>query len=253
MVCGTVQADCLIFSNSPDSAKILPGPCVARNVMKLLLVEDSPRLRKALQAGLRHSGFAVDCAADGKSGLHFALTVDYDVMVLDLMLPELDGLTVLRELREAGRNHPVLILSARDQVADRVRGLELGADDYLNKPFAFDELTARLNALVRRRYDRRNPVLRLGGIELDTALHRVRCAGAELRLTPNELALLELLALRRGRVVSLASLEDHLYSSDTSVTPNAIEAHVSALRRKLRAVGEPELIQTRRGFGYCIE
>ena len=203
--------------------------------------------------GLGRSGFAVDCVADGKTGLRYALGVDYDVMVLDLMLPELDGLSVLQQLREAGRNFPVLILSARDQVADRIRGLELGADDYLVKPFVFDELHARLQALVRRRYEQRSPLLQLGSVTLNTALHSVSCAGTELPLTPNETALFEFLALRRGRVVSLTSLADHLYAGDVAVTPNAIEAHVSALRKKLRAVGEPELIKTRRGFGYCIE
>ena len=221
--------------------------------MRLLLVEDSTRLRKSLGEGLRRSGFAVDSVADGKTGLRYALGGDYDVMVLDLMLPELDGLAVLQQLREAGRNFPVLILSARDQVADRIRGLELGADDYLVKPFAFDELHARLQALIRRRYEQRNPMLQLGSITLNTALHSVSCAAIELALTPNETALFELLALRRGRVVSLTSLADHLYAGDVAVTPNAIEAHVSALRRKLRAVGEPDLIKTRRGFGYCIE
>ena len=221
--------------------------------MRLLLVEDSTRLRKSIGEGLGRSGFAVDSVADGKAGLSYALGADYDVMVLDLMLPELDGLSVLQQLREAGRNFPVLILSARDQVADRIRGLELGADDYLIKPFAFDELKARLHALVRRRFEQRNPVLQLGTITLNTALHRASCATIELVLTPNELALFELLALRRGRVISLTSLADHLYSGNVAVTPNAIEAHISALRRKLRAVGEPALIQTRRGFGYCIE
>ena len=221
--------------------------------MRLLLVEDSTRLRKSLDEGLRRSGFAVDSVADGKTGLAYGLNADYDIMVLDLMLPEMDGLTVLQHLREAGRNFPVLILSARDQVSDRVRGLELGADDYLVKPFAFDELHARLQALIRRRYEQRNPVLLLGTITLNTALHSVSCAALELALTPNETALFELLALRRGRVVPLSSLADHLYAADVAVTPNAIEAHISALRRKLRAVGEPDLIKTRRGFGYCIE
>ena len=221
--------------------------------MRLLLVEDSERLRKSLGEGLRRSGFALDSVADGKAGLRYALDVDYDVMVLDLMLPEMDGLTVLQQLREAGRNFPVLILSARDQVVDRIRALELGADDYLVKPFVFDELHARLQALVRRRYEQRNPTLQLGTITLNTALHSVSCAATELALTPNETALFECLALRRGRVVSLTSLADHLYGGDLAVTPNAIEAHVSALRKKLRAVGEPDLIKTRRGFGYCIE
>lgn len=221
--------------------------------MRLLIVEDSVRLRKSLGEGLRRSGFAVDVVGDGEAGLRFALAVDYDIIVLDLMLPLLDGLSVLARLREQGRSANILILSAKDQVQDRIRGLELGADDYLIKPFAFDELLARLKALVRRGYGQRNPVIQLGRIELNTALHRVLCGGVELALTPHELGLLEYLALNRGRVVSPQSLEDHLYDSDAVVSRNAIEAHISALRKKLRGAGITQLIKTRRGFGYYIE
>lgn len=221
--------------------------------MKLLIAEDSPRLRLSLGEGLRRSGYAVDLVADGVSALRYALGSDYDAIVLDLMLPELDGLSVLRQLRASGRKTNVLILSARDQVQDRVRGLDLGADDYLIKPFDFDELLARLSALVRRRYDQRDPVLRLGGIELDLALHRAVRDGIEIPLTPSELALLEYLVLNRGRVVSVTSLEEHLYGSDTAVTRNAMEVQISSLRKKLRAAGEPELVQTRRGFGYFVD
>ncbi|MCP5424925.1 MAG: response regulator transcription factor [Gammaproteobacteria bacterium] len=221
--------------------------------MKLLIVEDSERLRKSLSEGLRRMGFAVDPVGDGETGLRFALAVDYDVIILDLMLPRLDGLTVLQRLREHGKNTHVLILSAKDQVQDRIRGLEWGADDYLVKPFSFDELLARLKALVRRCYQHHNPIIQLGCIELNTALHRAVSGDGEVPLTPNELALLEYLALNRGRVVSQRSLEDHLYDSDTVVTRNAIEAHISSLRKKLRAVGEAQLIKTRRGFGYYIE
>jgi DNA-binding response OmpR family regulator len=221
--------------------------------VKLLLIEDSQRLRKSLSEGLRRSGFAVDLAADGEAGARFALATEYDVIVLDLMLPKVDGLSVLQALRDRNRQTPVLILSAKDQVQDRIRGLELGADDYLVKPFAFDELHARLQALIRRRYESRNPIIRLGRIELNTSLHQLRCAGVEIKLTPHELALLEYLALNRGRVITLRSLEDHLYASDAAVSSNAIEAHVSALRRKLRAASGTELVKTRRGFGYYIE
>ncbi len=221
--------------------------------MKLLIVEDSERLRKSLGEGLRRCGFAVDLVGDGEAGLRFALAMEYDVIVLDLMLPKLDGLTVLERLREADRNTNVLILSAKDRVQDRINGLELGADDYLIKPFAFDELLARLKALVRRGYDRRNPVIRLGRLELNTALHRVLCDATEVPLTPHELALFEHLALNRGRVLSPQTLEDHLYDSECTVSRNAIEVHISALRKKLRVAGVAELIKTRRGFGYYIE
>ena len=221
--------------------------------MKLLVIEDSERLLKSLGEGLRRSGFAVDLVSDGEAGLRFALGADYDVIVLDLMLPKLDGLTVLQRLRNHGRNTGVLILSAKDQVQDRIRGLKLGADDYLIKPFAFEELQARIQALVRRQYENRNPAIQLGCITLNTALHQVTCAGSEIKLTPNEHALLEYLALNCGRVASIKSLEDHLYDSDAAVSSNAIEAHISGLRRKLRAAGATDLIKTRRGFGYYIE
>ena len=221
--------------------------------MKLLIVEDSERLRHSLTQGLRRSGFAVDAVSDGEAGLRFALAVDYDVIVLDLMLPLLDGLSILQRLREQGRSTNVLILSAKDQVPDRIQGLELGADDYLIKPFAFDELVARLKALMRRGYDKRNPIIRLGQVELNTALHQAVCDGVELALTPHEMSLLECLALNLGRVMSPQSLESHVYDSDTVVSRNAIEAHISALRKKLRAVGVTQLIKTRRGFGYFID
>lgn len=221
--------------------------------MKLLIIEDSERLRKSLREGLRRRGFAADLVGNGEAGLRFACAGEYDVIVLDIMLPVMDGLTVLQRLREVGKKTNVLILSAKDQVKDRVRGLELGADDYLVKPFAFDELLARLKALVRRNYNQRNPLIRLGRIDLNTALHRATCDDIEIALTPNEMTLLECLAMNRSRVVSAQSLLDHLYDSDTSVTRNTIEAHISTLRKKLRIVGEPDVIRTRRGFGYYVE
>lgn len=221
--------------------------------MKILLVEDSQRLRKSLSEGLSRSGFSVDAVGDGEAGLRYALGVDYDLIVLDLMLPKLDGLGVLTQLREHGRRTGVLILSAKDQVQDRIRGLELGADDYLIKPFSFDELLARMRALVRRCYDQPNPEISLGNLVLNTALHELRRAGDILPLTPSELTLLEALALHRGRVLSSIALENFLYNSDAHVSRNAIEAHVSGLRKKLRQAGEPQLIKTRRGFGYYID
>ncbi len=221
--------------------------------MRLLLVEDSARISKSLCEGLRRYGFAVDAAFDGRTGLAFGLANAYDVMILDIMLPELDGLSLLRELRDAGRNHPVLILSARGHVADRVQGLELGADDYLAKPFSFDELLARVKALVRRRYEQRNPVLAIGSLAINTALHTAVCAGTSLMLTPHEMAILELLALRRGQVVTFAVLLDRLYDANAEVSRNALEAHISALRRKLREAEAGDPIKTRRGFGYYIE
>lgn len=221
--------------------------------MKILLVEDSERLRKSLTEGLARSGFAVDAVSDGQLGLDYARAALYDVIVLDLMLPVLDGLSLLSELRRDGCPSQILILSAKDQLQDRVRGLEMGADDYLVKPFAFEELLARLKALVRREYKKPNPVVNLGSVELNTALHSVQVDGAEVPLTPHEISLLEALALNRGKVMSVQGLEDRLYNFNSQVTNNTIEVHISKLRKKLREQGVSEVIKTRRGFGYFIE
>jgi DNA-binding response OmpR family regulator len=221
--------------------------------MKLLIVEDSERLRRSLNQGLQRAGFAVDLAGDGREGLAYAEINDYDVIILDLMLPEMDGLTVLKSLRRQGRNTHVLILSAKDQVEDRIRGLELGADDYLIKPFAFDELCARVRALVRRRYDSKDPVLRVDDLEIDTARQQASRNGRPLPLTPTELALLHLLVLRRGRVVTREQILDHLYDSAAEVSSNVIDVLVCSLRKKVQPEGTRPLILTRRGSGYGIE
>lgn len=224
--------------------------------MKLLVVEDSERLRRSLGQGLQRAGFAVDLTANGREGLAYASINDYDVIILDLMLPQVDGLTVLKTLRRQGTNTHVLILSARDQVEDRIRGLELGADDYLIKPFSFDELCARVRALVRRRYESKDPILRVGGIEIDTARQLASREGRPLPLTPTEYSLLELLALRRGRVVTRDQILDHLYDSAAEVSSNVIEVLVCSLRKKVQpeeGPPQPPLIVTRRGRGYLIE
>ncbi len=221
--------------------------------MKLLVVEDSERLRRSLGRGLERAGFAVDLTADGSEGLAYAEVNDYDAIILDLMLPRLDGLAVLRALRRQGKQTHVLILSAKDQVDDRIHGLELGADDYLVKPFSFDELCARVRALVRRRYGKKNPVLTVGDLEIDTAGQRALRAGEPLALSPAEYALLELLALSRGRVVSRDQILDRLYDSAAEVSSNVVEVLVCALRKKVQREGAPPLIVTRRGRGYLIE
>ena len=221
--------------------------------MKLLIIEDSARLRDSLNEGLRRSGYAVDLTPDGEQGLKFALSSDYDVIILDLMLPKIDGLTVLRQLRERGDDTAILILSAKDQVQNRIKGLQLGADDYLIKPFDFDELLARINVLVRRNYGQRSPVIQLGLIELNTALHEVRCQDTLVDLTRAETSLFEYLCLNRGRVISVRQLENHLYDSNAVVSKNVIEVHLSTLRKKLKSHGIVGLIKTKRGFGYYID
>jgi DNA-binding response OmpR family regulator len=221
--------------------------------MKVLVVEDSERLRRSLGGGLRKLGYAVDLAGDGESGLAFAETYDYDVIVLDLMLPGLPGLEVLQRLRARGRRAHVLILSARDRVEDRVKGLQQGADDYLVKPFAFDELSARIQALVRRRYQAKSPILRLGSLEIDTASKQVSRNGGPLHLTPGEYRLLEFLAYQPSRVFSREQLLEHLHQSEADVSSNVVEVLVSGLRRKIHVRGEPPIVHTRRGFGYFVE
>lgn len=221
--------------------------------MKLLLIEDSERLRRTLGAGLRKSGFAVDLAADGASGLALAQSQSYDLIVLDLMLPKLGGLELLKRVRASGSGVHVLILSARDRTDDRVRGLNIGADDYLVKPFAFDELLARINALVRRRYGSKRPTVTIGEVELDTNARLVRVAGSVVPLTRLEYRLLELLMLRRGRVHSREQIFDHLYDIDSDCSSNRVEVLMYSLRRKLQCGQSPELIVTRRGQGYVIE
>ncbi len=220
--------------------------------MRLLLIEDSSRLRATLERGLRKTGYAVDVAKDGREGLWFAMENEYDVIVLDLMLPEIDGLTVLRKLREAGRMAHVLILSAKDLVEDRIQGLRLGADDYLVKPFAFDELCARLEALVRRSYQVKNPVIRIGDLEVNTAARRVWTAGREVKLTSREYGVLELLVLRAGQVVSRRDLWEHLYAFDSEAASNVVDVLVYSLRKKLDTGSSQSLIKTRRGEGYVL-
>jgi DNA-binding response OmpR family regulator len=220
--------------------------------VRLLLVEDSQRLQRSLGQGLRRLGYAVDVAPDGEEGLRRAEDDEYDVIILDLMLPKLDGLSVLKRLRDAGGEAHVLILTARDTVDDRVRGLQAGADDFLVKPFAFAELVARIQALVRRRHGTKNPRLVVGPLEIDTAARRVARAGDPLTLAPREYALLEYLAARQGQVVTRDEIEAHLYDGRAELASNAVDSAVCALRRRLDLPGRGSFIETRRGLGYVL-
>ena len=216
--------------------------------MRLLVVEDEPDLLTSLAQALREEGYAVDTAPDGEEGWYKAESWDYDAVVLDVMLPKLDGWEILRRLRKIKKT-PVLMLTARDQTRDRVRGLDTGADDYLVKPFDLDELLARLRALIRRISNQTNTSIELGEVVLDTALREVKRAGEVVPLTAREYALLEYLALHRGEVVSRTVLYEHLFDENDSTLSNLLDVHVSNIRKKLG----PELIQTRRGHGYCVE
>jgi DNA-binding response OmpR family regulator len=220
--------------------------------MRLLLVEDFTVLRESTALGLREAGFAVDEAAEGETGLWYATSNDYDVIILDLMLPRIDGLTVLKRLRDAGRKAHVLILTARDAPADRVTGLDGGADDYLVKPFVFAELLARVRALVRRRYDRKSPVIEVADMQIDTAKRAVRRGGEVVDLSAREYALLEFLALRAGQVVTRAEIWEHVYEFESDASSNVVDAFIRLLRKKIERPGLPPLIHTRRGHGYLL-
>lgn len=221
--------------------------------MRILLVEDYAPLRRSTAQGLEEAGFAVDAAADGEEGLWYAQSNDYDVIILDLMLPGIDGLTILKRLREAGSTVHVLILTARDTLEDRVKGLNVGADDYLVKPFAFAELLARVRALVRRRYETKNPAIRIGDLEIDTAARMVRRAGETIELTAREYALLEFLAMRAGELVSRTDIWEHVYDFHSSAQSNVVDVYIGYLRHKIEREGRPRLIHTRRGQGYVLE
>lgn len=221
--------------------------------MRVLLVEDSERLRRAIDFRLRKAGYAVDATGDGAEGLWYAEANDYDAVVLDWMLPTMEGVTVVRRLRAAGCQVPVLLLTVKSDVAQRVEGLRAGADDYLCKPFAFEEFLARVEALVRRRYGNRGPVCRIGGLELDSHAKQARFKGRDIPLNPREYRVLDLLMRRAGEVVSASEIERHVYSDDVEVLSNAIQSAVSLLRKRLADAGAPPLIRTRHGLGYVID
>jgi DNA-binding response OmpR family regulator len=220
--------------------------------MRVLIVEDSDALRESLRSGLAREGFAVDVAADGELGLRHAVNDPFDVLILDLQLPKLDGLTVLERLRGKPNRPHVLVLTARDRVEDRVRGLNAGADDYLVKPFAFEELLARIHALVRRRYQERSPVMEIGELVLDLVGRRATLRGQALELSAREYALIEYLALRRGQIVTREQIEDHIYGLQHLPSSNAVDSAVCLLRAKLGEAGK-QLIRTRRGQGYVLD
>lgn len=217
--------------------------------MRVLIVEDEVRLARNIGRMLeQQAACAVDISTDGPDGLHMALSNPYDLIVLDLMLPGLDGLDLLARLRDAGRRTPVLVLTARDTTDDVVRGLDRGGDDYLTKPFKMGELLARARALIRRSYDRPDPVLRVGPLEINTATHTVTCRGRKTSLPAMEYRLLEYLAMRAGEVVSKTDIIEHLYDFNAETFSNVIEVYVSALRKKFGA----DTIRTIRGQGYVL-
>ena len=220
--------------------------------MRLLLVEDYPPLQKSIVKGLREAGFAVDVTGDGQEALWYAEGNEYDVIVLDLMLPGLEGMSILRRLRAAGRQSHVLIVTAKDAVADRVAGLNAGADDYLVKPFEFEELLARVQALVRRSYRRKTPVMEIGPLRINTATQQVQREDENLPLTAREYALLEYLAMRAGELVTRTDIWEHVYDFRSDATSNVVDVYIGHLRRKIDRKGEASLIEAVRGRGYIL-
>jgi two-component system response regulator QseB len=216
--------------------------------MRILLVEDDPLLGNGVEAGLRQAGFAVDWAKDGREAQLALATTEYELVVLDLGLPRLSGLELLRQWRGKGNDLPVLILTARDTVKDRVAGLDAGADDYLVKPFDLTELTARVRALLRRAHGRSVPVIQYGDLQVDPATQRVERGGEQIQLSARESAILVDLLEHRGMALSRARLEEGLYGWNEEVESNAVEVHIHNLRKKL---GD-DLIKTIRGVGYLI-
>lgn len=222
-------------------------------LMRVLLVEDSERLQMSIGKALRKSGYAVDTSGDGEGGLWLAESNDYDVIVLDIMLPKLDGLSVLRSLRHKGTGTPILLLTAKDTVEDRVTGLQSGADDYLVKPFALAELLARVQVMCLRQYGNKTNRVTVADMAIDLTARTARRGKQRLDLTAREYLLLEYLALRGGQVVTRSEIETHIYSESADLMSNVVDSAICALRKKLESSGGPQLIHTKRGLGYILE
>ena len=221
--------------------------------MRILIVEDEPKTAAYLRKGLSEGGYIVDCAGDGEEGLHLAQTGTYDLVILDVMLPRRDGWSVITELRRAGKLTPVLFLTARDQVHDRVKGLELGADDYLVKPFAFSELLARMHSVLRRGSSRPVETLKLTDLEIDFPRRKVTRGGKRVDLTAKEFDLLSLLARRAGVILSRTIIAEQVWDMNFDSNTNVVDVAVRRLRRKIDEPFAKKLVHTVRGVGYVLE
>jgi two-component system copper resistance phosphate regulon response regulator CusR len=220
--------------------------------MRILVAEDHPSLARSIADGLRDEGYAVDLTFDGAEALHLAATNPYDAIVLDIMLPGRDGFSIIQSLRRRDVRVPILCLTARDAVADRVKGLDLGADDYLVKPFNWDELLARVRSMVRRGHGQKSTVVAVGDLEIDTARKCARRGGKTIELSAREYALLEYLAHRQGEVVSRSEIWEHLYDQHDENTSNVVDVYIGYLRNKIDKDHTTRLIHTRRGQGYLL-
>jgi DNA-binding response OmpR family regulator len=220
--------------------------------MRLLLIEDYLPLARSLTQGLKEAGYGVDTATDGETGLAVAQKTPYDIIVMDLMLPRVDGYVVLERLRAARNPAGVIVLTARQELPDRIKGLDLGADDYITKPFSFDELLARIRSVIRRRQGLPHAVIEIADLKIDSNARKVERGGRIVALSAREYALLEYLASRHGEIVTRAEIVDHVYDFSSAPSSNVVDVYIGYLRRKIEREGETKLIHTRRGIGYYI-
>lgn len=220
--------------------------------MRILVIEDDAALHRIISKRLKEAGHSVDDCFDGEEGLDYAESLEYDCVILDLMLPKKDGMSVLRELRSRGNSSPVLILTAKDSVTDRVAGLDTGADDYLIKPFSFEELSARIRALLRRSGDTKEMVLKLADLTLNTATHTVMRSGQSILLTSKEYALLEYLLRNQDHIQTRSQISDHVWNYEFDYDSNVVDVYIRYLRNKIDKGFSPKLIHTIRGFGYVM-
>jgi DNA-binding response OmpR family regulator len=220
--------------------------------MRILIVEDNRRLNTSLKASLEEDGYAIDAAYDGDEGEAFALAAPYDLILLDVMLPKKDGYSLCRDLRQQGMNAPILMLTARDAIDDRVEGLDSGADDYLVKPFSMSELRARMRALLRRNKPEKTSLLQVGDLEMDPANHDVQRGGAPIDLTPREFAILEYLMRSQNRILTREMIEAHVWNFDFISGSNVVDVYIRRLRKKIDDPYEEKLLETVRGVGYRL-
>ncbi|MEZ0536379.1 response regulator transcription factor [Caldicellulosiruptoraceae bacterium PP1] len=220
--------------------------------MRLLVIEDQINLLKTISRRLQEVGYAVDIAQDGEEGLNYILDIQYDLIILDIMIPKIDGLSLLKLIRERGIHIPVLFLTAKDTIEDRVKGLDAGADDYLVKPFSFDELLARIRALLRRQNNNRETVIKIMDLVIDLNTRTVMRSGKLIELTSKEYAVLEYLAKNKGRVLTRSQIAEHIWNYDFEGSSNIVDVYIRYLRRKIDDEFDNKLIQTVRGTGYII-
>jgi len=220
--------------------------------MRILLIEDEKNLANIIKKGLQEEGYSVDVAYDGEEGLYMAENLPADVIVLDIMLPKLDGLTILKTIRGKGIKTPVILLTAKDAVLDKIKGLDTGADDYLTKPFEFGELLARIRALFRRIGEQKSPVIIIDDLEINTASHKVKRAGKKIDLSPREYAILEYLAYNKDRVLTRIEITEHIYDESFDLDSNIVDVYINYLRTKIDKDSDKKLIHTIRGTGYML-